>query len=79
MSTIKWWKDRFWLTLMTILLGTVAIAFLFAYFFEWGWIVAIATAIIGGLFARKLIIPKLNEFAEKLRLESEQYKNKHIH
>jgi uncharacterized membrane protein YccC len=58
---IKWWKNKTFLTVLGIAVGTVGIAFLFAYFITWGWIPAIAVTCIGGLGIRRVIMKKLDE------------------
>lgn len=67
MSTwIKWWKSKFAWTLIGVTLFVMLIAFLFAYFFNWGWIVSIITAFAGGITLRKLIYKKIDNYAEAL-------------
>ena len=63
---IKWWKSKFAWTLIGGALLTMVISFLFAYFFDWGWIVAIIAACSGGFTLRKLIKKKIDDFAKSL-------------
>jgi hypothetical protein len=64
---IKWWKSKFVLILIGVALLTMAISFLFAYFFDWGWIVAIITTCSGGFALRKPIEKKIEEFLKSLK------------
>jgi uncharacterized membrane protein YdbT with pleckstrin-like domain len=63
---IKWWKSKFAWTLIGVVLLTMVISFLFAYFFDWGWIVAIITACSGGFTLRKLIKKKIDDYVKSL-------------
>ena len=66
MGFIKWWKNRLVVALICTALASVIIAFLFAYFISWGWIISILIALIGGLIMRKLIVKLLEQQFEKL-------------
>lgn len=67
MSTwIKWWKSKFAWTLIGVILLTMVITFLFAYFFDWGWIVAAIVALGGGFTLRKLITKKIDDYVKSL-------------
>lgn len=44
----------------------MVISFIFAYFFDWGWIVAIITACSGGFTLRKLIKKKIDDYVKSL-------------
>ena len=67
MSTwIKWWNSKFAWTIIVITLITMIISFLFAYFFDWGWIVSIIIACGGGFILRKLIKKKIDDYAKSL-------------
>jgi hypothetical protein len=57
---IKWWKDKTFLTVLCIVLVTMLVSFLVA-FFRCGWPLSIAIACLGGLGIRKVIIKKLDE------------------
>jgi uncharacterized membrane-anchored protein len=59
---VKWWKDKLIVAIMLTAVLSVIVAFLFAYFIEWGWILSIITAIAGGITMRKLAIKKINEW-----------------
>lgn len=61
----KWWKNKTALSIIGIALGSVLLAFLFAYFFTWGWYVSIAIALGGGYWIRTILFKKLNEMADK--------------
>lgn len=65
-NLIKWWKNNFAWTLIGVVILTVVISFLFAYFFEWGWIVSLIIALSGGFVIRKLIVNKINDYVESL-------------
>lgn len=58
---IKWWKDKMLVLIILTAILSVVIAFLFAFFFEWGWIVSIIIALGGGYLMRRLIIKKLTD------------------
>lgn len=61
MTWFKWWKSRFFMKLLGIAFGSVALAYAFCVLGEWGWIPAILVTIVGGLWMRKIIIKKLEE------------------
>lgn len=58
---IKWWKSKFAWVLIGVILLTMVISFLFAYFFDWGWIVTIIVSCMGGFVIRKIITNKLDK------------------
>lgn len=62
---IKWWKSKFFLTILAIVAVTIVVTFLLAYLLEWGWIPAIALALGGGFAIRKVVIKKLDEMSEE--------------
>ena len=68
MSTwVKWWKYKFvWMILLVTAL-TMTIAFLFAYFLDWGWIVSIISALTGGFIIRKIVIRKIDDYVDSLK------------
>lgn len=66
MNWIKWWKDKTFMSVLGIALGTMVLSFLLAYFISWGWIPAIAVALAGGFAIRKVVVRKLDEIADKL-------------
>lgn len=57
---IKWWKDKTFLTVLGIVLITMAISFCVA-FFSCAWWLSIIVAGVGGFSIRKVIIKKLDE------------------
>lgn len=61
---IKWWKNKTFMSVLGIALGTMGISFLLAYFIDWGWIPAIAMAICGGILIRKTVTKKLDDLSE---------------
>lgn len=62
---IKWWKDKTLLKIIVSMFSTVIIAFLFAYFIPYGWIVSIILAIVSRQFCIKpLIDKKLQEIVD---------------
>lgn len=61
----KWWKNKTFLLIMGISLITMIIAFLLAYFIEWGWILAIILACIGGVLIRKIIDRAIDNWIDK--------------
>jgi ABC-type transport system involved in cytochrome bd biosynthesis fused ATPase/permease subunit len=65
MEWIKWWKDKTFLLVWGIILLTMAVAFVVAYFIDFGWILSIVAAGIGGQAIRRVIVNKLNEKAEE--------------
>ena len=52
-------KDKISLLIMLTAILIVVIAFLFAFFLEWGWIISTIVALGGGYLLRFLIIKKL--------------------
>lgn len=62
---IKWWKSDFFLTILGVVMVTMGITFVLAYFIDWGWIPAIAMAICGGILIRKMVTKKLDEMSEE--------------
>ena len=66
MEFIKWWKNKLAVALMCTAIGSVIIAFLFAYFISWGWILSIVTAIVGGLTMRRIAVKLIEKEIEKL-------------
>lgn len=65
MNIIRWWKSKFFLTILGVALTTIGITFLLAYFIDWGWIPAIAVALGGGFAIRRIVVKRLDELAEK--------------
>ena len=63
---IKWWKSKLAWTLIGVVLLTMIISFIFAYFFNWGWIVSVITALCGGFTLRKLITKKIDDYVKSL-------------
>lgn len=61
---IKWWKSKFFLTILGIALATMGVSFILAYFIEWGWMPSIAVALLGGFIIRKVVIKRLDKIAE---------------
>lgn len=61
MEWIKWWKDKTFLTILAVSLVTMGAAFLWAYLFEWGWIPAVVTALLGARVIRRAIIKRIEE------------------
>lgn len=62
---IKWWKNKWAVLIICTGVLSVVIAFLFAYFISWGWILSIITAIGGGITMRIFINKLIDEFAAK--------------
>lgn len=60
----RWWKDRTFLKILGVVMVTMGIIFVLAYFIDWGWIPAIAMAICGGLLIRKMVTKKLDDLSE---------------
>lgn len=61
----KWWKNKTFLLIMGISLITMIIAFLLAYFIEWGWILAIILTCIGGVLIKKIIDRAIDNWIDK--------------
>lgn len=61
---IRWWKDRTFLVCLGIALLSMSVAFVLAYFIEWGWLVSVAVALIGGYFIRRMIYKRLDELCD---------------
>lgn len=62
---IKWWKNKTFMSVLGIALGTMGISFLLAYFIDWGWIPAIMLCIGGGILIRKMVTKKLDKMSEE--------------
>lgn len=62
---IKWWKSDFFLTILGVVMVTMGITFVLAYFIDWGWIPAIMLCIGGGILIRKMVTKKLDEMSEE--------------
>jgi hypothetical protein len=60
MEWIKWWKNKTFLTVLGIVLITMAISFCIA-FFSCAWWLSVIVACVGGFGVRKVIINKLDE------------------
>lgn len=58
---IQWWKDKTFLTIMVIAIIAVVLAYVFARFVTWGWVVSLVIGVIGGLGIRHVVVKKLNE------------------
>lgn len=57
---IKWWRNKTFLTILSIVLITMAISFCVA-FFSCAWWLSVIVACVGGFSIRKVIIKKLDE------------------
>lgn len=66
MNIIKWWKSKFFLTILLIVFLTMIVTFLVAYFTNGYYqLLAIPIACIGGFIIRKLINNKINTYENK--------------
>jgi hypothetical protein len=59
---IKWWKDKTFLTVLGIVLITMAISFCVA-FFSCAWWLSVAIACLGGIGIRRVIVKKLDDMS----------------
>ena len=64
---IKWWKNKTFNILLVITLLILLITFLFAYLLEWGWVVSVIVALVGGFIIRKIIIKALDNYDNNLK------------
>ena len=62
MTIVKWWKSKKFLTILLIIVITMMLAFMLAYFIPYGWIGSIIITLIGGYCIRRIIINLLNNF-----------------
>lgn len=62
---IKWWKSDFFLTILGVVMVTMGITFVLAYFIDWGWIPAIMLCIGGGILIRKMVTKKLDKMSKE--------------
>jgi hypothetical protein len=62
---IKWWKNKNAVLIICTGVLSVVIAFLFAYFISWGWILSLVIAVAGGITMRIFINKLIDEFASK--------------
>ena len=58
---IKWWKDKTFLAMMVIAIIAVVLAYVFARFVTWGWVVSLVIGVVGGLGIRHVVVKELNE------------------
>lgn len=58
---IQWWKDKTFLAMMVIAIIAVVLAYVFARFVTWGWVVSLVIGVVGGLGIRHVVVKKLNE------------------
>lgn len=58
---IKWWKDKTFLTILATCLVAMVLAFVFARYISWGWIVSMLIGVLAGLFIRRVIIKRIEE------------------
>lgn len=61
-EVVKWWKNKWAVLLMVVGILTVGLGFVFAYFIEWGWILTIAIAVIGGFGIRHLALKMIGVY-----------------
>lgn len=61
MEWIKWWKDKTFLSVLGVALGTMVASLALALLLEWGWIGSIVTALAGGFEMRRIVQRKLDE------------------
>ena len=66
MNWFRWWKDRTFLTILAIAIVAMLVAFVFARYISWGWIVSCLVGLLAGLFIRKVITRKLDEISDGL-------------
>lgn len=64
-SIVKWWKNKWAVLLMVVGILSVVIGFLFAYFIEWGWILTIVVAAIGGIGMRHIAFKMIGIYDDK--------------
>ena len=64
-SIVKWWKNKWAVLLMVVGILTVGIAFVFAYFIEWGWILSLVAAAIGGIGIRHIVFKMIGIYDDK--------------
>ena len=58
---IKWWKDKTFLAMMVIAIIAVVLAYVFARFVTWGWVVSLVIGVVGGLGIHHVVVKELNE------------------
>lgn len=61
MKWIKWWKDKTFLTILAVALLTMVVAFLLAYFIDWGWVLSLVVGVTAGIAIRKIIIERIED------------------
>lgn len=74
---IKWWKNKTFMTILGIALVAMVVSFLLAYFIEWGWILSIVVACIGGFLIRRVISKKMDEVVKDIEDNNNNLKNKY--
>lgn len=62
---IRWWKNKYAVAIISVGVLTVIIAFLFAYFISWGWILSIVMSAIGGITMRILITKLIEDYVNR--------------
>lgn len=58
---IKWWKDRTFLTILAACIVAIVLAFVFARFISWGWLLSCLVGCLAGLFIRSVIVKRIEE------------------
>lgn len=58
---IRWWKDKTFLSVLCVALGTMVASLALALLLEWGWIGSIVTALAGGFEMRRIVAKKFDE------------------
>lgn len=73
---IKWWKDKTFMTILGIALVAMVVSFLLAYFIEWGWILSVVVACLGGVAMRRVFSKKMDEVVKDIEDNNNNLKNK---
>ena len=59
-NLIKWWKDKTFITILCVIFVTMLVSVLVS-FLQYGWILSIIVALIGGFIIRQVIIKELKK------------------
>ena len=66
---IKWWNDKTIVTIMVVAISSVGLAALSAVLIDWGWVISIIIALVGGYTMKRILFKRLDEIAAEKEKE----------
>lgn len=66
---IKWWNDKTIVTIMVVAISSVGLAALSAVLIDWGWVISIIIALVGGYTMKRILFKRLDEIATEKEKE----------